>query len=242
MDEFWPALSNPVMLHKYNYSNLDPMNFRDPSGLFGITELMGAVDVLGGLAGFAIAAGPAIVSEARSKPFLFHRTSMLRSSAVASKISVQGNRVSITAIFRPRGDVYADDKKNEISEAIEGVLRYWNRPSLVSPGGRIYSVSLTAEPAGLFSKWSSRLVEIGYGHPKCYGDGLASFETQTFWTCGRSRARADAHEFGHILGFRDTYDRATRTTWPGFEDDIMGNKSGGRVQWHHIRNLADAYR
>lgn len=56
-----------------------------------------------------------------------------------------------------------------------------------------------------------------------------------------------AHEFGHLLGFkdfyRDAYDSQRRTIaipYPGFEDDMMG--TGDRVKVEHIMLLIESYK
>ena len=51
-----------------------------------------------------------------------------------------------------------------------------------------------------------------------------------------------AHEFGHILGFQDTYNMYFwRTAWDGFDNNIMSGASGSMVQDYDIAVMADMY-
>lgn len=49
MDEFAGLGSNPVTLNKYIYANSDSVNFVDPSGYFGLSDILSAINVQGRL-------------------------------------------------------------------------------------------------------------------------------------------------------------------------------------------------
>ena len=64
--------------------------------------------------------------------------------------------------------------------------------------------------------------------------------------------RTLAHEFAHLLGFRDAYLRgydgdphgpygAILVEWVGLADDLMGDSEHGRVTEAMIRTLLEAY-
>jgi RHS repeat-associated protein len=50
LDPFFGNLNDPLSLHKYTYANGDPINVIDPSGLFGIGNVMGAISFMTNLA------------------------------------------------------------------------------------------------------------------------------------------------------------------------------------------------
>ena len=90
---------------------------------------------------------------------------------------------------------------------------------------------------------------------------LTTGEESTHAWVGRSVAlgpadvspRTLAHEFAHLLGFRDAYLRGfdvasderfgvVLVEWTGLQDDLMGNSKGGRVTPRMIRTLMRVYR
>ena len=90
---------------------------------------------------------------------------------------------------------------------------------------------------------------------------LTTGEESTHAWVGRSIAlgpadvspRTLAHEFAHLLGFRDAYLRGfdaasderfgvVLVEWTGLQDDLMGNSKGGRVTPRMIRTLMRVYR
>ena len=53
MDSFQGLEFDPVTLHKYLYVNADPVNFTDPSGNFGLSNIFAALNTVGTLFNFA---------------------------------------------------------------------------------------------------------------------------------------------------------------------------------------------
>ncbi len=100
-------------------------------------------------------------------------------------------------------------------------------------------------------------------HLACFPEGalvLTTGEESTHAWNGRAillgpaelSRRTLAHEFAHLLGFRDGYLRgcdaqregpfgAILVEWIGLQDDLMGNAKGGRVTDEMIDTLIEAY-
>jgi len=55
-----------------------------------------------------------------------------------------------------------------------------------------------------------------------------------------SSVQAAGHEFGHLLGFDDTYIESTQLPIQGFSNDIMASRYGV-VLWQHAAVLGEKY-
>jgi hypothetical protein len=101
MDTWMGNNSDPVTLHKYLYANVDPVNFVDPSGNFGLGSFSAALRVAGTLARTATARTPSFLSRAATGTGNFARGAsriFSRSKSyikrIARKCKLNGRRAS----------------------------------------------------------------------------------------------------------------------------------------------------
>jgi hypothetical protein len=164
--------------------------------------------------------------------------------------------------------LYTDIENDEFLEVFEHAVEthFERAPSPSAPRFSIELAIRRISPAALYPEGApARGAAIDPStHLARFPDGALILTTGAdsthAWTgrCialgpGPDTRRTLAHEFAHLLGFRDAYLRgydgdphgpygAILVEWVGLSDDLMGNSEHGRVTEAMIRTLLAAYR
>lgn len=239
--------NDPATLHKYIYADADPVRKTDPTGLMSLLEV--AVT-----AGIAFTAGSAfagqsdeVVDEVRGLGTL-DTTKYLFNGGVPLWIN---QHVKITKFGKHHdiditGQVAVSPESGfsmELAEAfIANVTMFWAQ-SVVSPGGRSYTMTLNLTPAeapsvsvmGTLNLHRSR--NMSNGRCRAHAEWAQISGGDDIYLCDNATAGTMAHEFGHSLGFGDTYVERTMRSLPNHENDLTADSRIGRVQWYHYNTL-----
>ena len=134
---------------------------------------------------------------------------------------------------------------DQAQQVVDAVQHYWGDVTREAPNGHKYRliVSLTVDQKnGAISVYEEA------GRDRSVGDVLTN-EIKLAAVHDDDFMLELAHEFGHLLGFKDFYrdvrDPTSRrgykaVAYPGFEDDIMG--TGDRVKVEHLMLLIESYK
>lgn len=122
-----------------------------------------------------------------------------------------------------------------------GIEKYWNT-SGSSSSGHVYEIKLNVTYSGMLGTPDIRINtvggrvgaggQLGYrSHAQQGGREMTLWRDASPWTA--------AHEFGHILGFNDSYGKGS-IALKGHEDDIMARR-GSSAQWYNGAVLGEVY-
>ncbi|MBK7146984.1 MAG: RHS repeat-associated core domain-containing protein [Xanthomonadales bacterium] len=244
MDEWQGSPADPASLNKMAYANANPLTFMDPSGHFSLTEMMVGVSLVG--ISTSLSAGQApqgIVETLGFSPYMrtltFFKVASVGAKDVKARRAGKSYFVELNVTLGSYMGVVDDA---EMSALVANIQSQWNR-TMVSQSGRSYVLKANVSVGNWRDPGTVKVKHVGVGEgQQCRAH--AYIETGWMALCkGGSNRNTGAHEFGHVLGFGDTYAEATMRPISGHGNDIMADSSGaGSVQWYHARVLHDVFK
>lgn len=126
--------SDPVTLHKYLYGNADPVQFTDPTGNFGLSSVMSAVNISStlavtraGLSGYSIGSGGVAISEGRYRDGALD----IAFGFMGTGVSVGGYKL-IKFTFGPVNNAIRNKYMSFLSTEMPAQIALWRRQGKTS--------------------------------------------------------------------------------------------------------------
>jgi RHS repeat-associated protein len=253
MDSFAGDGADPITLHRYLYSNADPVNWVDPSGKFGLSELSVSMGVAASL---ATTATPRLIGEWTSmteqEKYLLHLSKFQRNERIASGVSVTGNTTSASVNISVKYTLAGSEQDTgyaRLASFVPNVTGIWNRSGMRSPSGHSFGINVALTQATWWEDlWGDGVIHVANGVPADCNDrrGVTGGDSE-IRLCPMVDKGTDAHEFGHILGFGDMYgtifDDQDNPFFDTAAGEVMGNDTSRprNVHWYHAAILAKEY-
>lgn len=166
-----------------------------------------------------------------------HEEKFRRNRSISGLVSVEQEegltRIGISATVGGVSKFQAETFISQVGEFWQGTF--------TAPGGHVFELSLDLTYDGFNP---DIIITAHRNMPERSGDLAFRSHAELggrrvgWWVYDNPVAAA--HEFGHILGFGDTYNPSSGLPLPGHQNDIMGSLQG-RVQWYHAKILSERY-
>jgi RHS repeat-associated protein len=195
-DNFRIDDATPITLHRYIYAYADPVNYKDPSGYFGLIETAIASDIAVGISGLQVDFGLNYISAALNpEDFSFEDMALVAGIVVSGAIALK--------VLSKLRKLRSTDKV--VRKAAVGIGKF---PEL--------SNGMTNAEVGKILKW-------GTGEPgvrDALAKGYTKADIEYFKTVGLSRKDIEAMR-DYYSGFQKVINSVTNNPTPGLRSKLM---------------------